>query len=119
MVKKILFVEDDEALSKAYLRAFGSEYSCKTIETGQEGIDVIRSWTPDLVVLDLMIPGKLSGYDVLEILKNDEKLKSIPVIVATNLSDQAVKVLQMGAARCLVKSDLSVDELRDVINSTV
>lgn len=119
MSKKIVFIEDDEYLTKIYLQTFSGTYKCKAAFSGEDGLNMIRTWMPDLVVLDLMIPGSLSGFDVLETLKEDAELSGIAVVVATNLSDQVTKVRQMGADYCVVKSDLSIDELKSVIQARV
>ena len=118
MSKKILFIEDDEYLLKAYKTAFEGEFECFLVASGEEGLDKVREVMPNLVVLDLMIPGEISGIDVLEQLKVDEDLKNIPVIVATNLSDQTSKVMSLGAEKCLLKSDFSIDELKNLVHNT-
>lgn len=119
MSKRILFIEDDDSLSKAYSRVFGDSYTCKMLSSGDGVLDEIKEWQPDLIILDLMIPGDMNGFEVLQAIQQDTVASSIPVIVATNLSDQTMRVLELGAKRCFIKSDFSVDELRDVIDKTL
>ena len=108
----LLFLgEDDPLMSRMYERAFTlAGYQLKIAFDGEEAISVLKTMDPKptLVLLDIMMPKK-SGFDVLRALKEDEKLKNIPVILLTNLAGQqdAEKGLQLGAVLYLVKSQYS------------
>lgn len=116
-MKKILIIEDEQTLIKALVQSLGeSGYKIETAEDGEEGIKKIKSFKPDLVLLDLILP-KMDGFSVLAEMKKDPKLSDIKVIVLTNLSDVADKVLKMGASDCLIKSDFSVDQIKKAIYS--
>jgi len=84
VAKKILIIEDEkilrELLSAKLLR---EGYDVETAKDGAEGLRVTQEVRPDLVLLDIFMP-KLSGFEVLEILRNDVQLRNIPVIVISN-----------------------------------
>lgn len=104
---KVLIVEDDELYRKIYKRKFEiSGYTTEVAQDGQEGLDKMRSFRPDIVFVDLMMP-KVDGFHFLDQAKADPTLKAIPVVVLTNLStaEDAQKVMQKGAEGVLIKSD--------------
>ncbi|MCX6788246.1 MAG: response regulator [Candidatus Kaiserbacteria bacterium] len=107
--------EDDPLMSRMYERAFrlaGDELMMA--HDGEEAITLLQKADPKPVVilLDIMMP-KLNGFDVLRKIKEDEKLKSIPVIMLTNLAgdSDAEKALSLGAVLYLVKSQYSPKEI--------
>ncbi len=106
-MNKVLIIEDDPPYRKIYKRKFEiSGYTVEVAENGVEGLEKIRSFMPDIIFVDLMMP-KMDGFQVLDAVKADPALQHIPVVVITNLSttDDAHKVLQKGAIALLVKSD--------------
>lgn len=106
-MSKVLIIEDDPPYRKIYRRKFEvSGYTVDVAENGVEGIEKMRSFNPDIVFVDLMMP-KMDGFQVIDTAKADATLQSIPIVVLTNLStsDDADKVLQKGAVAILVKSD--------------
>lgn len=112
-MKKILLVEDEPALQESFKQAFsGKEYECLQAMDGEEGLALMRSAKPDLVLLDLVLPKK-HGFEVLKEIKNDANLKDIPVIVLTNLenSEDVEKALELGATTYLVKANYPLDEI--------
>lgn len=106
-MSRVLIIEDDAPYRKVYTRKFQvSGYDVETAQNGLEGLQKMTSFHPDIVFVDLMMP-QMDGFQFLDKAKADPALKDIPVIVLTNLSttDDAQKVLQMGALAILVKSD--------------
>ena len=105
-MSKILIVEDDPLVSRMYQKALGFEkLEVISASDGREGLDLAREHHPDLILLDIMMP-KMNGMEVLDRLKKDPELKSIPVIMLTNLSgtQDAEIALEKGAVAYLVKS---------------
>lgn len=107
--QKILIIEDDTFINRIYKRVFGlTGYTIELAQNGEEALEKIEAMIPlpNLIILDIMIP-KISGFEVLKHLKNDERWKHIPVIVMTNLSEKAdeEKAINLGATLYLVKSD--------------
>ncbi len=111
--KKILFVEDDKFLRKVYKEKFErAGFEFLEAITGQEGIHKALIEKPDLILLDLMLPGK-NGFEVLIDLKSNPKTKKIPVIILSNLGQESdrKKGLSLGALDYLVKPEISLSEV--------
>lgn len=120
--EKILIVEDDKSLREMYqLRLSINGYDVIEAGDGEEGLDVAIKEKPDLILLDIMMP-KMSGMDVLDILKSTPETKDIPVIVLTALTEEHVKSkgLVYGAEDYLVKSQTMpgqvVEKIEGVLN---
>ena len=92
MPKKIVLVVDDEAeiISILVKRLTVAGYDVITAKDGIEGLNKASNLKPDLVILDILMP-KMDGYEVCRLLKFDEKLKSIPVIMLTAKTQEADK----------------------------
>ena len=92
-------------------------YNVVSALDGELGINMAKNSSPDLILLDIILPKK-SGFDVLRDLKSDEKTKSVPVIILTNLSqmDDVSKMMDMGITTYLVKSDQSLQDILRVID---
>jgi DNA-binding response OmpR family regulator len=113
--KRLLLVEDDRFLRRACeasLRQRG--YDVLTAADGEEGLRLARSATPDLVLLDLLLP-KLSGLEVLRSLRGDAATRALPVLILSNSSrEQDVsEITRLGVEGYLVKADLSLKALGD------
>ena len=111
-MSKILVIEDEanlQKLAKANLTASG--YQVLVAGNGEEGLKLAQLEHPNLILLDLRLPG-MSGWDVLMVLKTDRKLQKIPVIIMTATVPQGgeYKFPSMRTAGYLVKP-FSVDEL--------
>ena len=114
---KILIIEDDKFILKLYsdkLRREGFQ-SMEAI-TGEEGLNKILLEKPDLVILDLILPGK-HGFEVLSEMKLNSEIKNIPVIILTNLGQEAdiKRGLELGASAYLTKTEFSVNKLPELI----
>ena len=110
-MKKILFIEDEAALQKTFGDILGQEgYQMVSAMDGEEGLRLVKSEKPDLILLDLIMP-KVNGFEVLKRLKEDEETKDIPVIVLTNLegTGDVEKALELGATTYLLKANYTLD----------
>ena len=110
---KILIAEDDKFLANAYrLKFTKSGFTVKLAIDGEEAIKELESFTPDLIILDLIMPKK-DGFMVLEDLSKNSKWKSIPVIVATNLEqkEDIDRAKSLGAIDYIVKSNVTIEEI--------
>lgn len=102
--KKILLVEDDVDLQKLYRGKLSEEgFEIYSVATGESAISTMREVRPDLVILDIMLAGKLNGFDVLERMRSDEEYKKLPSIVFTNLDNQGEIAKKVGATDYIVK----------------
>jgi len=111
---KILLVEDDPLMVRMYQRKLVNDgYDVAIAVNGEEGMVKIRTFHPDLVLLDIMMP-KLNGLQVLERTKADPTIASIPIIILTNLGGSEEDIergLELGAVAYLVKSAYRPDEV--------
>ena len=97
MKKRILVVEDEHEISliiKIRLEAAG--YEVRETFDGEEGLKAAKEWNPDLILLDLVLP-KMSGMQVIDALKGDERYKRIPVIIVTGLAQDVFNVKEASA----------------------
>ena len=111
---KVLLVEDDPLMIKMYRKKFEFEgFSVDVAENGQKGLEMLKIQKPNVILLDVMMPG-MSGFDVLETIKKDEQLKNIPTFLLTNLTgteEERKRAIDLGAVDYLVKSDLTPQQL--------
>lgn len=109
----VMWVEDDQFLSDLISRKLSTQ-GCKLLyaNTGEEALKILETTTPDIVILDILLPG-ISGFDVLEKMKSDERLKSIPVLILSNFSqnNEIDRGKKLGANRFLVKASIVLDDL--------
>ncbi|SRR5258708_22156409 len=117
-MKKVLVAEDDKFLANAYrIKLAKAGFEIKLATDGQEVIEALKTYTPDIMLLDLVMPIR-DGFSALEEIKANEQWKHIPVIVASNLGqkEDTERAQKLGAADVVVKSDLSLDELVEKVN---
>lgn len=115
--KRILFVEDDDALASVYLVRLEAEgFEVKRVVNGEDALATAVSFKPDLVLLDVMMP-KISGFDVLDILRNTPETANLKVVMLTALSQDADKkrALALGVDDYLVKSQVVITDVIDRI----
>ena len=111
-MKNILLIEDDLDIQKIYSEKLtGAGYNVLLATSCMKGLKIIKDDKPKLVLLDIMLPGEIDGIDFLEILKKDNVLKLIPVIVLTNLNTEKDCAMKTGANDYLIKVDTDLDDL--------
>ena len=111
--KKILLVEDDEALAAVYKSRLDIEgFETKGVVNGEEALSAAMEFKPDLILLDAMMP-KISGFDVLDILRNTPETAQIRVIMLTALSQPKDKerAESLGVNDYLVKSQVVIGDV--------
>ncbi|MSR78747.1 MAG: response regulator [Candidatus Taylorbacteria bacterium] len=111
--KKVMWVEDDKFLSDIIARKFSREKCVLFHATeGEEAIRLTEKEQPDIVLLDILLPG-IDGYEILSRLKANPKTKDIPVILLSNLGQKADldKGRSLGAIRFLIKATVTLDEI--------
>ena len=117
--KRILLVEDDPFISEMYTLKFEKAgFASEVAMTGKEGVAKTREWRPDIVLLDVLIP-EMDGFEVLSILKKDPGVKSIPVIMLTNLGqkEDIEKGAALGAAAYVVKAHFTPQEVVEKVRA--
>lgn len=113
---KIMLVEDDKSLREIYsIRLVAEGYEVVSAGDGEEALAMAVQERPDLILSDVMMP-KISGFDMLDILRSTPETKNIRVIMMTALSseDQRQRGENLGADKYLVKSQVGIE---DVINA--
>lgn len=112
MTKKVLIVEDDMSLQKILAQKLGEAgIAVVSANTGQAAITHLKTDKPDLILLDIMLPGGMNGFDFLEQIKADKAYKSIPVIVLTSLDTEMKTALDIGVVDYIVKANMALDEV--------
>ncbi len=116
---KILIIEDDKFLRELIVKKLIKEgYNISEAVDGEEGIKKVKEEHPDLVLLDLILPG-IDGFEVLSKMKEDADLVSIPVIILSNLGqkEDVEKGLKLGAVDYLIKAHFTPGEIIDKIKA--
>lgn len=114
---KILLVEDDDALASVYQTRLQAEgFDIRREPNGESALESAKDYKPDLIVLDVMMP-KVSGFDVLDILKNTPETANIKIVMLTALSQDSDKerAQSLGADDYLVKSQVVIADVVEKI----
>lgn len=112
----IMLVEDDMILVEMYQAKFEIEgHEIVVATNGQECLNLLEDYTPEIILLDILMP-KLNGFHVLKEIKKRPKLRQIPVILLTNLGEAEVDMNQelaraLGVSDYLIKSHHTPDEV--------
>ncbi|GAC1392562.1 MAG: hypothetical protein NVSMB46_08790 [Candidatus Saccharimonadales bacterium] len=115
--KKILLVEDDDALASVYQTRLQAEgFDIKRVPNGEEALSSALSFKPDLILLDVMMP-KVSGFDVLDILRNTPETINVKIVMLTALSQDTDKerAASLGVDDYLVKSQVVIADVVEKI----
>ena len=118
---KILVVEDEEILLTALREELNqSGYETEGAVDGEDGLAKVKSFKPDLVLLDLVMP-KMDGMQVLKKLKENDSTKNLSVVILTNLSDyeRISEALSLGAKDYLVKANYSLNDLLEKVKTVL
>ncbi len=112
---KILIIDDEQPILNMYREAL-SQHQVLTSKNGQEGLEMAEKETPDLILLDIIMP-ELNGLDVLAKLQDNKNTASIPTVILTNLPEEASKekATQLGASGYLVKAENEPDQLAEKV----
>lgn len=116
---KILLVEDDKSLQEIYGVRLGSEgYNVLIAGDGEEALNIALNEKPDLILSDVMMP-KISGFDMLDILRSTPGIKDTKVIIMTALSsdDQRERGEKLGANVYLVKSQVGIEDVVQAVKN--
>ncbi len=115
--KKVLLVEDDDALASVYETRLQAEgFDLRRVPNGEDALAAALEYKPDLILLDVMMP-KVSGFDVLDILRNTPETANVKVIMLTALSQDTdrERAESLGVDDYLVKSQVVISDVVDKI----
>ena len=116
--KKLLVIDDDPNVHELVQRNFGDEFAMMFADTGNRGIELLKKQRPDIVLLDILMPGR-DGWSVLSEIKSDENLKDLPVIVISMLEDDQ-KAQGLGASAHMMKPidrTVLLDQIRSLMGN--
>ena len=118
---KLLIIEDDTFLKEIEIEKFNKKgFETVTTMTVAEIESYLATTVPDVILLDLMLPD-VDGFQILALLKSNEKTKNTPIFIFSNVSDEkeVQKAIDGGAREFLVKSNYTLDELIEKLSSAV
>ena len=114
---RILLVEDDDALANVYVNRLQAEgFDVRRVANGEDALATALSYQPDLVLLDVMMP-KVSGFDVLDILRNTPETANLKIIMLTALSQESdqERAKSLGVDDYLITSQVVIADVIDRI----
>lgn len=117
----VLFVEDDNFLRKLVVQKFTTEgFMVKDAMDAKSAFSILEQWRPEIILLDLILPD-MSGFDILAILKKDDRLKDIPVVILSNLGQQEDidRAMNLGAEGFMVKASFTLEEITERIQKVL
>ena len=116
-MKKILIIEDDQIVANVYRNKFAVEgYQAELASDGETGLKIMRTFQPDIIILDLMLPG-ISGVDVIREIRSEAAFSKTPIIVFSNtyLTNLIQEAWRAGANKCLSKSNCTPKDVIEVV----
>jgi DNA-binding response OmpR family regulator len=120
-MKKILIVEDDQIVANIYRNKFSVEgYKVEVALDGEKGLEAVRTFRPDAVILDLMLP-KLTGVELMKRIRAEPDFRETPVIVFSNtyLTNMVQEAWKAGATKCLSKANCSPKQVIQVVRAAL
>src|SRR5580698_8484617 len=120
-MKKILIIEDDQVVANVYRNKLTVEgYRAETAADGETGLKLLRTFKPQIVILDLMLPG-ISGVDVIKEIRKDIEFSKVPTVVFSNtyLTNLIQEAWRAGANKCLSKSSCTPKDVIEIVRSAI
>jgi len=120
-MKKILLIEDDQIVANIYRNKLTVEgYQVEVALDGEVGLELVKAYKPDAVILDLMLP-KITGVDLMRQIRAEKEFEKTPVIVFSNtyLTNMVQEAWKAGATKCLSKANCTPRQVIDVVRSTI
>ena len=118
MAKTILFIEDDLDIQRLYsMKLDAAGFKVLLSVDAEQGLTQLKKQKPDLILLDIMLPGKMNGFEFLKTIKEDESLKKIPVVVLTNLDTEKEEALNLGAVDYIIKANINLNDIVEKVKS--
>ncbi len=120
-MKKILIIEDDQILANIYRNKLAVEhYQVEVAHNGESGLALMRSFLPDMILLDLLLP-QMPGIDVIKHVRSEKDFASLPVVVLSNtyLTNLIQDAWKAGASKCLSKASCTPREIVDIARQTI
>lgn len=116
-MKTILIIEDNFVQLEALRKKLSEQFHVITAPDGKEGWSLLIKEHPDLLLLDIMLPGGMNGFELLDQLKRDPNVKDTPVVVLTNLDSEEETARKIGVTEFLVKSNTSLNDIAQKVKT--
>jgi len=119
--KKILLAEDDKFISRAYKDGLTrAGFEVVHASDGVVAMEKLKSFSPDIILLDIIMPEK-NGFETLEEIRKNPKFSKVPIFILSNLGQASdiEKGKELGASDYLIKSDFSISEVVKRINKYI
>ena len=120
-MKKILIIEDDQIVANVYRNKLAVEgYKTEVASDGETGLKIMRTFQPQLIILDLMLP-TISGVDVIKEIRGEQEFSKLPIIVFSNtyLTNLIQEAWRAGANKCLSKSSCTPKDVIEIVRHTI
>lgn len=117
MKKRVLICEDNEGITDVMQLVLGEKYDLRTLSNGEQVEELITTWRPDILLLDLWMPG-MNGEEVATAVKSNPDTKEIPIIIVSASRDAETVAQQVGADGAL-KKPFDITELEEVVESYI
>ncbi|HSY16980.1 MAG TPA: response regulator [Candidatus Acidoferrales bacterium] len=120
-MKNILIIEDDQIVANVYRNKLAVEgYKVEVASDGEAGLRILRTFRPDLVILDLMLP-TITGVDVIREIRSEPDFTKVPIIVFSNtyMTNLIQDAWRAGANKCLSKSSCTPKDVIEVVRQTI
>ena len=120
-MKKILIIEDDQIVANIYRNKLSLDgFQAEVAPDGESGLQLLKSFRPDAILLDLMLP-KMSGIDVMKKIRAEADFELTPIIVFSNtyLTNMVQEAWKAGATKCLSKANCTPKQVIEVVRSVV
>lgn len=120
-MKKIVIIEDDQLVANIYRNKLAVDgFQVEVANNGETGLALVKSYRPDAVILDLILP-KLSGLELMKLIRAEADFQSLPLIVFSNtyLSTLVQEAWKAGATKCLSKANCTPKQVMEVVRSVL
>ena len=120
-MKNILIIEDDQVVANVYRNKLAVEgYKVEVAGDGESGLRIMRTFQPQIIILDLMLPG-ISGVDVIKEIRNEPDFAKIPIVVFSNtyMTNLIQDAWRAGANKCLSKASCTPKDVIEVVRLTI
>jgi CheY-like chemotaxis protein len=120
-MKKILIIEDDQIIANIYRNKLAVEgYTTEAAPDGETGLKLMHTFKPQIIIIDLMLPG-ISGVDVIKEIRGEEEFAKVPIVVFSNtyLTNLVQEAWRAGANKCLSKSSCTPQDLLEIVSHTL
>jgi len=117
MATKIAIIEDDQAISQMYRFKFEAEgFDVQTAENGKIGLELVETFAPDIILLDLMMP-EMTGDVMLAKMRATPWGKDLKVIILTNMGEQEIPhaVKELGVSAVILKADMTPRQVAELV----